>query len=229
MYIQSIDNLNMIHILFNNDALYSDVNIMSDKDQTARPYLDPNSNTHVLTPRQDLFVTEYLKSWNATKAAIAAGYSESTAASKGSQLLRSVKILEKINASAVKTTATHDIDQTRIINELKSIAFGSLADVLDWDDGVVTLRAKEDMTPEQIKYLDHIAFEKNTDRDGRETVKIKVATLAKEKIKALELLGRHIGMFKEAPPVTNNNLVFVAQWGGTFEPTDGNANADEPN
>lgn len=40
-----------------------------------------------ITPQQKKFVEEYLRSGNATDAAIAAGYSEKTAASRGSKLL----------------------------------------------------------------------------------------------------------------------------------------------
>jgi phage terminase small subunit len=40
-----------------------------------------------LTRRQELFVAEYLRDLNATRAAIAAGYGEKGAAVQGSQLL----------------------------------------------------------------------------------------------------------------------------------------------
>ena len=45
-----------------------------------------------LSAQQEEFLREYLVDWNATRAAIAAGYSERTAAQQGSRLLKSVKI-----------------------------------------------------------------------------------------------------------------------------------------
>lgn len=44
-----------------------------------------------------IFVTEYIKSGNATQAAIAAGYSEKTAYSQGSRLLKNVEVQQYLN------------------------------------------------------------------------------------------------------------------------------------
>lgn len=51
-----------------------------------------------LRPQMMLFVTEYLQNGNnATQAAIAAGYSEKTASSQGSRLLKSVEVQQYLN------------------------------------------------------------------------------------------------------------------------------------
>lgn len=51
-----------------------------------------------LRPQMMLFVTEYLSNGNnATQAAIAAGYSEKTASSQGSRLLKSVEVQQYLN------------------------------------------------------------------------------------------------------------------------------------
>ena len=47
--------------------------------------------------KKNKFVTEYLLSFNATKAAIAAGYSRKTAYAIGSKLLKDSKVKEEIN------------------------------------------------------------------------------------------------------------------------------------
>jgi phage terminase small subunit len=51
-----------------------------------------------LTRRQRVFIDEYLKCFNATKAAIAAGYSEKTAYSIGQRLLKNVEIKAAVDA-----------------------------------------------------------------------------------------------------------------------------------
>lgn len=52
-----------------------------------------------LTPKQQRFVDEYIRlRFNATKAAIAAGYSEATAYSQGPRLLKNVEIKAAIDA-----------------------------------------------------------------------------------------------------------------------------------
>lgn len=50
-----------------------------------------------LRPQIMIFVTEYLKSGNATQAAIAAGYSEKSAYSQGSRLLKNDEVQQYLN------------------------------------------------------------------------------------------------------------------------------------
>ncbi|MEK5469328.1 terminase small subunit [Paenibacillus sp. FSL R7-0210] len=51
-----------------------------------------------LRPQAMIFVTEYIRNGNnATQAAIAAGYSERTASSQGSRLLKSVEVQQFLN------------------------------------------------------------------------------------------------------------------------------------
>ena len=53
-----------------------------------------------LRPQAMIFVTEYLKNGNnATQAAISAGYSEKTASSQGSRLLKSVEVQQFLNTT----------------------------------------------------------------------------------------------------------------------------------
>lgn len=49
-----------------------------------------------LTPKQELFISEYLIDFNATRAAKAAGYSEDTAYSMGNQNLKKLEIKARI-------------------------------------------------------------------------------------------------------------------------------------
>ena len=49
-----------------------------------------------LTNKQKAFIAEYLIDFNATQAAIRAGYSEKTARSQGQRLLTNVDILELV-------------------------------------------------------------------------------------------------------------------------------------
>jgi phage terminase small subunit len=56
-----------------------------------------------LRPQIMIFVTEYIKNGNnATQAAIAAGYSEKTAYSQGSRLLKSVEVQQYLNKTEQK-------------------------------------------------------------------------------------------------------------------------------
>lgn len=55
-----------------------------------------------LTQKQQIFVAEYLKDLNATRAALSAGYSKATADAQGSRLLKNVKVSSEIEQKQAK-------------------------------------------------------------------------------------------------------------------------------
>jgi phage terminase small subunit len=76
-----------------------------------------------LTGKQKLFVSEYLKDFNATRSAIAAGYSAKTAAVIGHELLRKPKIQEAIRKHVDAALDADKITLKKIIvDELKKTA-----------------------------------------------------------------------------------------------------------
>ncbi|MNW63628.1 Terminase small subunit [compost metagenome] len=81
-----------------------------------------------LRPQIMLFITEYLKNGNnATHAAIAAGYSEKTAASQGSRLLKSVEVQQYLN----KTEQNLNKDLRLMFTEHAVNAFNVLLEVMN--------------------------------------------------------------------------------------------------
>lgn len=76
-----------------------------------------------MTPRQRVFIAEYLVTKNATKAAINAGYSAKTAASAGWRLLRNVEISRAVEKGIKQQMERAEISASLILNEIKSIAF----------------------------------------------------------------------------------------------------------
>jgi hypothetical protein len=80
-----------------------------------------------LRPQIMLFITEYLKNGNnATHAAIAAGYSEKTAASQGSRLLKSVEVQQYLN----KTEQNLNKDLRLMFAEDAVKAYNVLLDIM---------------------------------------------------------------------------------------------------
>jgi phage terminase small subunit len=80
-----------------------------------------------LTKRQRIFIDEYLKSGNATKSALAAGYSPKTAYSHGARLLKNVEIAEAI---ATHLSASH-MSAAEVLDGIADIARGNMADLMD--------------------------------------------------------------------------------------------------
>lgn len=163
-----------------------------------------------LTPKQKRFCEEYLIDLNATQAAIRAGYSLKTAEQTASRLLRNVKVQEYIAKRQKELSRSTEITQERVIKELALIAFsnnadyahvvekkmqveadGALVDVLDKDGNPVMYRTvepvlTEELTEEQKRALAVI-------KKGRDGLEVKSC----DKVKALELLGKHLGIFTD--------------------------------
>lgn len=163
-----------------------------------------------LTDKQKRFCEEYLIDLNATQAAIRAGYSSKTAEQTASRLLRNVKVQEYIAKRQKELSRSTEITQERVIKELALIAFsnnadyahvvekklqveagGTLVDVMDKDGNPVMYRTvepvlTEELTEEQKRALAVI-------KKGRDGLEVKSC----DKVKALELLGKHLGIFTD--------------------------------
>jgi phage terminase small subunit len=84
--------------------------------------------TMELRPQKMIFVTEYLKNGNnATLAAVSAGYSEKTAASQGSRLLKSVDVQQFLN----KTEQNLNKDLRMMFTENAVNAFEVLMEIMN--------------------------------------------------------------------------------------------------
>lgn len=76
-----------------------------------------------LNERQRRFVTEYIVCADATKAALAAGYSGSTAAKTGNGLLRNPLIAAEIEKFHKRAAVKAQVKADDVINELAKVAF----------------------------------------------------------------------------------------------------------
>lgn len=81
-----------------------------------------------LTDKNRLFVMEYLRDFNATRAAMSVGYSKKTASSIGWRLLRKVEIQTEIARVTEMMAAGIGLSVQRIIAELMKIAFADITD-----------------------------------------------------------------------------------------------------
>lgn len=84
-----------------------------------------------LNQRQEMFISEYLIDFNATRAAIAAGYSSKTASVKGARLLTNANVKAAIKKRQSKLSASHNIIKEKIISELALLGFSSFADIFN--------------------------------------------------------------------------------------------------
>jgi len=90
-----------------------------------------------LIPKQRIFVMEYLRDFNATRAAIATGYSKKTAYSIGWELLRKLEIKTAIQKRTEEIASGLGLGIQRVIAEYMKIAFADITDFVNF--------GKEDM------------------------------------------------------------------------------------
>lgn len=133
-----------------------------------------------LTPKQQRFVDEYLVDLNATQAAIRAGYSAKTAYSIGSENLTKPEIAAAIaQKQAVRSEAT-ELNEQWVIDRLRE-------------------NVERSMVAVPVMAFDH--ERKEMVETGEYTYQGNVAN------KALELIGKHRGMFVERSETKHSGKV----------------------
>jgi phage terminase small subunit len=143
-----------------------------------------------LTKKQKQFVEEYLIDLNATQAAIRAGYSPNTANEQGSQNLAKLSIKNAIDRAIAERSKRTGVNADRIVLELAKIAFVNPTDVINMDEATI----KGDANRNDTAAIASVKV-KRIPTDNGDIVEREVKTY--DKIKALELLGKHIGMFTD--------------------------------
>lgn len=143
-----------------------------------------------LTKKQKIFVDEYLIDLNATQAAIRAGYSTETAAVIGCENLTKPNIKSSIDKALAERSKRTGVNADRIILELAKIAFVNPTDVINMDEATV----KGDANRDDTAAISSVKVKTIPTEDGNITER-EVKTY--DKIKALELLGKHTGMFTD--------------------------------
>ena len=147
-----------------------------------------------MTEKQKIFADEYLIDLNATRAykvAYPKVKTDKTAAQAGSRMLRNVKVERYIQERMQARQERTEITQDRVLEELAAIAFARTTDYAEVKDGRVLLKNTENLNEQQIRAIAGI-------KDGKYGIEIKL----NDKEKALELLGRHLGMFKDKVEVS---------------------------
>lgn len=95
--------------------------------------------------------------------------------------------IDKAMAERSKRTG---VNADRVVMELAKIAFINAADVINAEDATL----KDDAAPEDTAAIQSVKVKTIPTKDGEGVEReIKMA----DKIKALELLGKHLGMFKD--------------------------------
>lgn len=143
-----------------------------------------------LSDRDLLFVDEYLIDLDAKNAAIRAGYSPKTAAKASEWIRRDNPAKPKLRVAIDKALAERSrrtgVTADRVIAELAKIAFANIGDIMDLNTGEVQ---------EDAKAVDTSAIASVKIRSTAHSTETEIRMA--DRNKALELLGKHLGMFEK--------------------------------
>lgn len=147
-----------------------------------------------LTKKQKIFADEYLIDLNGTRAyrtAYPSVKKDETAAAAATRMLRNVKVEQYIQSRMIERQKRTEITQDRVLEELAAIAFAKATDYAEIKEECVKIIDTDQLDEQQTRAIAGI-------KEGKFGIEVKLC----DKEKALELLGRHLGMFKDKVEVS---------------------------
>lgn len=145
-----------------------------------------------LTNKQQAFIEYYLQCWNASEAARLAGYSEQTAYSTGSRLLKNVEVQEAVRVRLVELKASAD----EVLTRFTSHARGTMESfMLIRDDGSAALDLVKASEAKQLHLIKKLKTTRRTFKEGESEVTNEVELYDAQA--ALSQLGRHHKLFTD--------------------------------
>lgn len=160
---------------------------------------DKPTDDNQLSDQQLLFVDEYLKDLNGTQAAIRAGYSEVSARVQAHRLLTNDNIQELIDKKMHARSKRLEITADKVLREVAKIAFANIKMTMRWDeDGNAYVVPSDDMDNSVAAAISEVNH--STMRLKGELVSSNTKVKMHDKQKALDMLIRHLGLYKNASP-----------------------------
>jgi phage terminase small subunit len=156
--------------------------------------------------KHERFCQEYLIDLNATQAYLRAGYNSRNPSARASELRAKPSISARIDRLLAERSARTGINQDRVVRELARIAFLDPTQLVDLQDATVLESATED---------DRAAIAGVKVKEGSDWTEREVRFV--DKLKALELLGKHLGMYQDNININSPLPVIINDLSGADE------------
>ncbi|MBO8066138.1 terminase small subunit [Morganella morganii] len=153
-----------------------------------------------LTDKQEMFCREYLVDLNATQAAIRAGYSDKTARSQANRMLTNVDIEKRIQELKSERGERLEIDADYVLQRLVEIDQMDVVDILLSNGEIKPIKDWPKVWRITLSGIDV------TEMAGDSTGLLKKIKWP-DKVKNLELLGKHISVQAFREQVKNEHDV----------------------
>ncbi|ELY4607630.1 terminase small subunit [Cronobacter turicensis] len=158
-----------------------------------------------LTDKQEMFCREYLIDLNATQAAIRAGYSVKTANRTASENLSKPDIQNRIAELKNKRNEDVGINAAYVLQRLVEIDQMDVADILNDDGSLKAVSQWPKCWRTTLQGIDISSTIRNFDEETEETILKKIKW--PDKVKNLELLGKHVDVQAFREQVKTNHTV----------------------
>jgi phage terminase small subunit len=151
------------------------------------------NKTRKLTKKQKLFVAEYQKDWNATRAAIVVGYKEHRASEIACRLVKKSQVQEAIEKAMAERLRKIGVHSERILTEVARVGLSDLRKLYN-EDG--SLKLPHEWSDEAAAAIAGVEVLEEFIGKGKartlvgHTKKVRVF----DKVRALELLSKNLGI-----------------------------------
>lgn len=170
-----------------------------------------SNETLELPEKQRLFVAEYLKDFNATRAAMTVGYSKNTAKEQGCRLLTHANVQREVKRQTEVLFDSIGLSAQRILMEYMKIAYADINDYLDFGQKeMAIIKNGEPLLDKEgnpvVKTTNYVNFKDSSEVDtsliqevklGKDGASIKLY----DKMKAMEMLAKYMNLI-----VDKNNV-----------------------
>lgn len=166
-----------------------------------------------LSNQQMLFCQKYVElGMNGTQAYLSVYKNckkEETAMTNASRLLRNAKVKEYIEELQSKVEEKAIVSIEDIVKELTAIAFADRTKISKMEKRTMELENGKEIDYEDVVFALTDTLDENTKKAiaGYKKGKNGISVETYDKLKALELLGKYFGMFKDDSPIVNNNFI----------------------
>jgi phage terminase small subunit len=174
-----------------------------------------------MTRRMELFCNEFIKDFKLGPAVRRAGYdvnSDSSASSHGIWLMKNPKIIKVIKQKLLQRMIRTQIDQDKVVHELANIAFFNPADVIDDNNNFIPIKEldrSDQVAIKEIRIKQLYPSGKTQPGETKEPIGQSVSIKFHDKMQALEMLGRHVGMYDQKFKIDvneNKRLELKVSW-----------------
>ncbi len=148
-----------------------------------------------LRPKHQRFVEEYLTDFNATQAAIRAGYTKRSARQVAQRLLTNDDILEAVEARRDRLTQQRDLTAERVLHQLACVCFADIRKLFDARGRALKPYQLDPHTAAAIAGIEY---------NGK-TFKYRFSS----RTEALNLAGRYFKLFREDAPTQPQSGTYV--------------------